>query len=441
MMLASCTKIDLIKRQTPTHSRIPDNFSHGNITMSLRAASFFLGLMASSGRAAAVACDVQAQGTSMDPRSQVYEHCEFFVMDPMFSRMLDGQSSPSIELLMTDGEAIFHEGPVLFENDALYFSTNRLGNVGEPTWGEAACPLQLDQHIKIIKLDLSTNELSTITPNPPIPMANGMKLSPDGKNILVLSQGFNTTGGGIFQLNSETLESTPIVTGFYGRSFNSLNDIAITSDGDLAFITDPAYGFEQGFRAGVPELGSNVYRYDMATKALSLITTDFQRPNGIALFDDRTSGNGCTLFITDSGFEGKAQLSRGFSGHGDSALYSLKDGGGGCFDPSDGPWPAQALVSVTTGIQDGVLVHTASKLLLYCDGDGLWIHDILASKNIGLLAQPCTQVIFLQDRTGIQKVYILSETKLYSVDLNFEIARRRVARRASSGLRGTRIEE
>ncbi len=80
---------------------------------------------------------------------------------------------------------------------------------------------------------------------PYIQMANGMTKTADRENIIVLSQGYNTTGGAIFVLDRKTLKAKPLLTSFFGREFNSPNDIEITSDGIL-FFSDPPYGFEQG---------------------------------------------------------------------------------------------------------------------------------------------------------------------------------------------------
>jgi gluconolactonase len=120
------------------------------------------------------------------------------------------------------------------------------------------------------RLDLDTQQLEIINSNPKMLMANGADKRPERKNILSLTQGFNATGGGVYQLDRETLKSTPIVETYFGVPFNSLNDIASTTDGIL-FFSDPVYGFEQGFRVGEPQLGSKVYRYDMATKELTII--------------------------------------------------------------------------------------------------------------------------------------------------------------------------
>ena len=173
-------------------------------------------------------------------------------------------------------------------------------------------------------------------------------------------------------------------------------------------------------------LGSNVYRYDTTTKRVSPITTSLARPNGVALFDDRKNGNGCTLFLSDSGFSTapfgaeNMQLPRGLNGFGDSALYTMRDNGNGCFSPMDGPWILQPLVPSVSGIQDGMEVHHSSKLLFYCDGEGLWIWSIPLYQHVGLVKFEggCTQVAFSQE-SGVQDVFVLTEYELYEVTFNF----------------------
>lgn len=369
-------------------------------------------------------CDLQKEGNSFDPNESA---CSIFVLHEQFSAMLNKrETDASLSLRLEAKDPIFHEGPVIFD-DMLYFVTNRLGtdSMQNATWGETSAPL-LNQYIDIMALNLQTNVTTKLETS--IMMANGMTKTADGENILVLSQGFNTTGGGIYELNQNTLKAKPIVTSFYGKQFNSPNDIETTKDG-IIFFSDPPYGFEQGFRSNEnPGLGSNVYRYDTSTKILTLIDTMLQRPNGVALFDDREHGNGCTLFLSDTGFQDAPynvtdiQLPRGLDGFGDSALYTLKDYSNGCFAVKDGPWLLQPLTPATKGIQDGMEVHSSSELLFYCDGDGLWIWSIPLYKNIGLIKvgdSGCTQVMFSQD-LGTNDVFILAEKKLYQIPLYFE---------------------
>jgi len=83
---------------------------------------------------------------------------------------------------------------------------------------------------------------------------------------------------------------------FEGKKFNSPNDLAIHSDGSIWF-TDPTYGL--GGKPG--EIGSqNVYRLDPKTKAVSVVRSDFDMPNGIAFSPDEQR-----LYISDTGKPGK----------------------------------------------------------------------------------------------------------------------------------------
>ena len=183
---------------------------------------------------------------------------------------------------------------------------------------------------------------------------------------------------------------------------------------------------KKGFRSyESPMLGSNVYRYDTKTKMLTLLTTALARPNGVALFDDRENGNGCTLFLSDTGFEtapykrADIQSPRGLDGVGDSTIYMLKDNGDDCFSPNDGPPSHQPLMPTTKHIQDGMEVHKAAELFFYCDGSGLWIWSIPLYQLIGLVKGKCTQVMFSQ-KLGVQNVFVLKETELYEFSFNFE---------------------
>jgi len=375
---------------------------------------------------------VTEEGTTFDPKNSKYSDCDLFILDPSFKPMLGGRDKKS-ELKETtttgrkdDTLKIFHEGPVLFD-DALYFTTNRLGpDSAAFTINNIPESLRLNQYIDIMKLDLATKVVSNLTDSisPMIPMANGMTKTPDGKSIIVCSQGFNETDGKLIEFNRESLISKPVLESFFGFGFNSPNDIEITSDG-LIFFSDPVYGYEQGFRAGYPELGSSVYRFDTNTKRQTILEHGLQRPNGVALLDDRENGNGCTLFLTDSGFTTQEvvaigrQLGRGFNGFGELLLYKMEDDSNGCFAPENAPWELEPLVpSFGMGIQDGLEVHFSSKNLLYCSPQGLWIFSIPLNRNIGLVPLSCTQVIFPQE-DGLQTVYILAEEKLYTVGLNF----------------------
>jgi gluconolactonase len=90
---------------------------------------------------------------------------------------------------------------------------------------------------------------------------------------------------------------TVLADRYQGKRFNSPNDVVVTSDGSVWF-TDPSYGIRshhEGDKA-TSEIGaSNVYRVDAATGALTVVTGDFDQPNGLAFSPDEK-----TLYISDT---------------------------------------------------------------------------------------------------------------------------------------------
>lgn len=80
---------------------------------------------------------------------------------------------------------------------------------------------------------------------------------------------------------------TTLVDRFDGKRLNSPNDVVVRSDNAIWF-TDPPFGIGgnyEGFRAN-PELPQNVYRFDPATRELTVVAGDVRGPNGLAFSPD-----------------------------------------------------------------------------------------------------------------------------------------------------------
>jgi CubicO group peptidase (beta-lactamase class C family)/sugar lactone lactonase YvrE len=89
---------------------------------------------------------------------------------------------------------------------------------------------------------------------------------------------------------------TVVVDRYDGKRLNSPNDIAVKSDGTLWF-SDPSYGL--GKEPGEIE-GKWVYRFDPATKAISVVSKHFDMPNGLVFSPDEQR-----LYISGTGKLGK----------------------------------------------------------------------------------------------------------------------------------------
>ncbi len=83
-----------------------------------------------------------------------------------------------------------------------------------------------------------------------------------------------------------------------GKRFNSPNDVVVKSDGSIWF-TDPPYGILIDYEGGTAasEIGNNnVYRVDGTTGKVTIVSDDFDKPNGLAFSPDEKY-----LYVADTG--------------------------------------------------------------------------------------------------------------------------------------------
>ncbi len=99
------------------------------------------------------------------------------------------------------------------------------------------------------------------------------------------------------QLNTENPEFISVINRFEDKRFNSPNDLAVASNGDIYF-TDPPYGLQKQDDDSLKELTYNgVYKL-AADGTLTLLINDLTRPNGVALSPDEK-----TLYVANSDSE------------------------------------------------------------------------------------------------------------------------------------------
>ena len=117
--------------------------------------------------------------------------------------------------------------------------------------------------------------------------SNGNTL--DNKGRLVTCQ---HTGRNVVR-TEEDGSITVMVDKYEGKKLNSPNDVVVKSDMTL-WITDPPYGVPKDQKKEME--GNWVYRFDPATKKMTVVSKDFDMPNGIAFSPDEKR-----LYIADSG--------------------------------------------------------------------------------------------------------------------------------------------
>ncbi|KAF6815117.1 gluconolactonase precursor [Colletotrichum plurivorum] len=99
-------------------------------------------------------------------------------------------------------------------------------------------------------------------------------------------EGNYTVPSGIVRMDPRTLETEMVLNNFFGHRFNSPNDVVITRDG-VAYFTDGYYGFDNFNDTLRPELANGVWRWNMETGDLRMVSGagggPFKNPNGVAL--------------------------------------------------------------------------------------------------------------------------------------------------------------
>jgi gluconolactonase len=201
-----------------------------------------------------------------------------------FSDLLGG--NPQLDLLAEKKYPFAHEaGVFIASRNELFITSNRLTNdKGEPK-------------VQLTKVNLGDgSELPTCEEieSDGIRMGNGGVNFLDDTSILVCDQGSMDSPSALYEMStSPPYISKIVVSDFYGRSFNSVNDVVVHSDGSIWF-TDPIYGYEQGYRPK-PDLPNQLYRFDAKSKSIRAMADGFGRPNGICFSPDES-----IVYVTDT---------------------------------------------------------------------------------------------------------------------------------------------
>ncbi|KAJ4392992.1 hypothetical protein N0V93_002196 [Gnomoniopsis smithogilvyi] len=227
----------------------------------------------------------------------------FEVQDQSFMSILGGNAS--LTLIQNATEPLFHEGGVYIASaDTLFLSSNRItlpaGQVDESTANQT---IKLSAVKGVSSLDTSLITVSSLDTST-INLPNGGAAHVGGSGLLWTAQGSKTATSGIYSIpdpvNAPNV-SVPIVTSFFGRQFNSPNDVVSNpKDGGSIWFTDPNYGSSQGLR-NAPQLQTQVYRHDPATNTTRVLADDLQEPNGLAFNADFT-----ILYVTDAAADAAA---------------------------------------------------------------------------------------------------------------------------------------
>jgi gluconolactonase len=190
-----------------------------------------------------------------------------------------------------------------------------------------------------------------------------------------------------------------LVSHLNGKRLNSPNDVIVKSDGTIWF-SDPNYGImsnNEGYMAPSEIDSNNVYRFDTASGGLSIVASDFEKPNGLAF-----SPNEDKLYISDSS-----------QSHDSNGNHHIR-----VFDVVDQRFlkNSRVFAVIDPGIPDGFRIDRNGNLFTSA-GDGIHVYSI-AGKRLGKIFVPETVANCTFGGAKKSRLFITATSSIYSIDLN-----------------------
>ncbi|KAJ6585925.1 D-lactonohydrolase-like protein [Mycena capillaripes] len=200
--------------------------------------------------------------------------------------------------------------------------------------------------------------ITPVTLDPSIQITNGAT-NYKGQ-ILLVNDGRGNLPPNVVLVNPRPpFNSTVLLDNFFGRQFNSLNDVKIHPTSKKVFFTDKTTGWLDHFRP-LPDFPDMVYRFDPDMGDVRVVADGFIRSNGIAFTDD-----GKTAYIGDSALGG------GFLGSNSTlpaTIYQFD------VDPTSEVFTNRRVFAyVDTGLPDGIQLDKKGNVYSGCgDGVNVW---------------------------------------------------------------------
>jgi len=283
----------------------------------------------------------------------------FQVFDESFLSIL-GPNTAIYQVSSNNSFAYAHEAPIYYPpTDEVFFASNAGSGSGIDLNNQVAKISMKEVEKKIAGLKPGTAVNVTVTKlNLPdsVQMTNG-GTGPYYSNLLFVNSGRGTLPPTVTLVNPlPPYNATVLLDNFFGRQYNSINDIKIHPKSGTIFFTDPDYGHLQGFRPA-PILPNQVYRFDPGTGGVRVVASDFQRPNGIAFSPD-----GATAYVTDTG---AVTFNPPVDETAPATIYAFD------FDPDTEEFKNRRVFAYAdTGIPDGIQLDSMGNVYSGC-GDGV----------------------------------------------------------------------
>jgi len=324
------------------------------------------------------------------------------VFDPSFLDVT-GLNATIRMVVSNPGFAFAHEAPIYIPDlNVVFFSSNDGGPLGYNGWNNNSVVSMLNMTEVDYALAATSGgvdiQIQTLNLSDTVQMVNG-GTGPYKGNLLFVTSGRALLPPSVVLVNpSPPFNTTVLLDNFYGRQFNSLNDIKVLPGTDIMFFTDPTYGWMNGFRPE-PMLPSQAYRFDPSTGQVRVIADQFVHPNGIAFTSD-----GSTAFITDTG------VNNGVFGNNQTypaTIYKYD------VDPVTQSFTNRRVFTYTdSGIPDGIQLDTNGNVYSGCgDGTQVWNSE---GTLIGKFFINSTSAEMIFTKSGL---LILDEERIYLANI------------------------
>lgn len=309
---------------------------------------------------------------------------------------------PTLTLIADSGsDPLFHEAVVWYkEQDEVFFVQNAGAKSAGTGLNKSAVveKISLAQAAAVQKGERNQTEVIVVNSTVEVVNPNG-GTAYRGKIVFAgEGQGANVPPAFYMLDPKEPYPTTVILNNFFGRQFNSLNDVSVNPRNKELYFTDVIYGYLQDFRPP-PGLPNQIYRFNMDTGVVRVVADGLNMPNGLTFSPD-----GRHAYVSDTGI---------FSGFwGTNYTYPATIYRWDVQD--DGSWENQKVFAyVHVGAADGL--HTDSKGNVYAGvGDGVHVFSP-DGLLIGKIYLGETSANF--NFAGHGRMVICAETHLYYVTL------------------------
>ncbi|KLU83908.1 levo-lactonase [Magnaporthiopsis poae ATCC 64411] len=327
----------------------------------------------------------------------------FHVYDDSFLEVIGG--NPTLTLIAKSAsDPLFHEA-VVWQNKTqeMFFAQN----AGSPAAGTGLKKSAIVQKISLTDAAAAVGKkdanvkVATVNATPAVINPNG-GTNYRGKIVFAGQGQGDRIAPSLFVMDPVApYKTTVLLNNFFGRQFNSLNDVSVNPRNKDLYFTDVHYGYLQNFRPA-PGLPTQVYRFDDRTGAVSVVASDFSAANGLTFSPD-----GKFAYVTDTGYtHGK----EGNNALNPATIYRFEVADDGTFNNR------RTFAYVSAGIPDGIHCDTKGNVYTGC-GDGVHVFNP-SGKLIGKIFLGTGVANF--NFAGKGRMVICAETQLYYATIGAE---------------------